>query len=51
MLDRINELLDRLDDPNSPPLHPTPSEMADYAQPPIQQQHLVVQESEAEQDE
>lgn len=51
MLDRINELIDRLDDPNAP-LHPTPSELSDYAQPQVQQhQQLITQETEAEQDE
>lgn len=52
MLDRINELIDRLDDPNVPPLHPTPSELSDYQQPPVQQhQQLITQEMDAEQDE
>ncbi|XP_014475998.1 PREDICTED: large proline-rich protein bag6-B isoform X2 [Dinoponera quadriceps] len=51
MLDRINELIDRLDDPNAP-LHPTPSEMSDYAQPPVQQhQQIITQEADVEQDE
>ncbi|XP_032668447.1 large proline-rich protein bag6 isoform X2 [Odontomachus brunneus] len=51
MLDRINELIDRLDDPNAP-LHPTPSEMSDYQQPPVQQhQQLITQETDVEQDE
>lgn len=50
MLDHINELIDRLDDPNAP-LHPTPSEMSDYAQPQVQQHQQLITETETDQDE
>ncbi|XP_029165943.1 large proline-rich protein bag6-B [Nylanderia fulva] len=47
MLDRINELLDRLDDPSAPPLHPTPSELNQSTT----QQQQQSQEPELEQNE
>lgn len=46
MLDRINELIDRLDDPNAP-LHPTPSELNQS----MAQQQQQSQEAEVEQNE
>ncbi|XP_072748482.1 uncharacterized protein [Anoplolepis gracilipes] len=46
MLDRINELIDRLDDPNAP-LHPTPSELNQSTA----QQQQQSQEPEVEQNE
>ncbi|XP_011328969.1 large proline-rich protein bag6 isoform X2 [Ooceraea biroi] len=47
MLDRISELIDRLDDPNAPPLHPTPSELNQPTAPQQPAQHQ--QESDVEQ--
>lgn len=55
MLDRVNEVLDRLDDPNAPPLHPPPEPNQSTAQQQQQQQQQQQpqqpQESEIEQNE
>lgn len=52
MLDRINELIDRLDDPSAPPLHPPPElNQSTAQQQQQQQQQQPLQESEIEQNE
>jgi len=46
MLDRINELIDRLDDPSAPPLHPLPENNQSTAQQQQQQQESDIEQNE-----